>query len=117
MKFYFFKKNTIFDPKLQFLRFKKKILVKVWKLLFLITLTSKWVVLAPKTSAKFHTASMIAEVRAPDFLGYRNNAKSRISKIDKQYFNLISMDFRKLLWCKNNPFCLKDEFLSFTWEI
>ena len=35
------------------------------------------------------------------------------TKIDKQYFDLISMEFRKLIWCKNNPFCLKDEFHSF----
>ena len=47
----------------------------------------------------------LVEVRVPAFLGYRYNAKSRISKIDKQYFNLISMEFRKLFWCKNNPFC------------
>ena len=27
------------------------------------------------------------------------------------------MEFRKLFWCKNNPFCLKDEFLSLDWDI
>ena len=59
----------------------------------------------------------LAEVREPAFLRYRKNAKSRISKIDKQYFKLISMEFHKLFWCKNNPFCLKDEFLSFNWEL
>ena len=59
----------------------------------------------------------LAEVCIPAFLGYRNNAKSRISKIDKQYFNLISMEVRRLFWCKDIPFCLKDEFLSFNWEI
>ena len=52
MKFNFFKENGIFDQKLQFLRFFRKFLVKVWKLIFLITITSTWVVLAPKTSAK-----------------------------------------------------------------
>ena len=60
---------------------------------------------------------ILKEVRVPALLGYRNNAKSRISKIDKQYFNLISLEFRKLIWCKNDPFCLKEEFLSFNWEI
>ena len=55
-------------------------------------------------------------VRVPALLGYRNNAKSRISKIHKHYFNLISMEFRKLIWCKNNSFRLKDEFLSFNGE-
>ena len=29
----------------------------------------------------------LAEVRVPALLGYRKNAKSRIFKIDKQYFN------------------------------
>ena len=74
MKLFFFKKNAIFDQKLHFLRFLKKILVKAWKIFFLITKTSKWVVLAPKTSAKFLTVKNenIAEVRVPAFLGYRN---------------------------------------------
>ena len=57
----------------------------------------------------------IAEVRVPAFLGYRNNAMSRISKIDKQYFNLISIEFRIL--CFGAKKCLKDEFLSFNLEI
>ena len=73
-------------------------MAKVWKLIFVITITSKWVVLVPKTSAKCLTVKKtLAEVRAPALLGFCNNAQSRISKIDKQYFNLISMEVRKLI--------------------
>ena len=46
----------------------------------------------------------LVEVREPALLGYRNNAKSRVSKIDKQYFNLISMEFRKLFGAKTIHF-------------
>ena len=57
-----------------------------------------------KTAAKYPTVKMKV-LPVPVTAFYPNNAPSQIIKIDisKQYFNLISKEFSKWIWCQKQP--------------